>query len=209
MSEFKTLLPINATEAERAVEQTAGRIESIGVPLRDLWNPAKCSEKFLPWLAWAFHVDNWDDEATETQKRSLIANAFNLHRVKGTPAALKAALSPLGYAVTIEEWFQNAGMPCTFELFVDVGGKAVTPELFTQIEAVIDKSKNVRSHFTGTKLIAATTCRMNTILSTGTEADLVEIRPFYEIQKEYTLVSSGAYGGAFYIYDEITLKETV
>ncbi|MFM2909173.1 phage tail protein I, partial [Klebsiella pneumoniae subsp. ozaenae] len=63
-------------------------ISDLTVPLRDLWNPETCPVKFLPYLAWAFSVDRWDENWSEAEKRSVIGEAFWLHQRKGTVAAI-------------------------------------------------------------------------------------------------------------------------
>ncbi|HCI6872017.1 TPA: phage tail protein I, partial [Klebsiella variicola subsp. variicola] len=40
-------------------------ISDLNVPLRDLWDPWKCPVKFLPYLAWAFSVDRWEETWSE------------------------------------------------------------------------------------------------------------------------------------------------
>ena len=57
-----SLLPPNATVLETATEEAMHQpISAINVPVRDLWNPAKCPLTLLPWLAWALSVDEWDE----------------------------------------------------------------------------------------------------------------------------------------------------
>ena len=52
-----SLLPHNASPQERAIEAATARLADVPVPLRDLWNPETCPAELLPWLAWAFGVD--------------------------------------------------------------------------------------------------------------------------------------------------------
>ncbi|MCP6111406.1 phage tail protein I, partial [Klebsiella pneumoniae] len=46
---------------EQRAAAACASISDLNVPLRDLWNPWKCPVKFLPYLAWAFSVDSWDE----------------------------------------------------------------------------------------------------------------------------------------------------
>lgn len=61
----------------------------------------------LTQLAWQFHVmgvEGWDYAAGTEQRRALVENAIELHRYKGTPWAVRAALaSAIGLGVAIEE----------------------------------------------------------------------------------------------------------
>lgn len=83
------LLPPNSTPLEIALAQTVARLSEIPDPVEVVWRPWECPANILPWLAWAFSVDVWDDRWTEERKRHVIANAVELHRLKGTAAGLK------------------------------------------------------------------------------------------------------------------------
>lgn len=83
------LLPPNATPFEVAVAETYRRLSDVPTPLRLVWRPWECPTNLLPWLAWAFSVDVWDDTWSDERKRHVIANAVDLHRLKGTAAGLR------------------------------------------------------------------------------------------------------------------------
>lgn len=80
---------------QRAAEACAV-ISDLSVPLRDLWNPWKCPVKFLPYLAWAFSVDSWDENWSEEEKRIATSEAFWLHQRKGTIAAVRFVVEKWG-----------------------------------------------------------------------------------------------------------------
>lgn len=92
------LLPSNATQTERALEQATARLGDLQAPLRELWNPDTCSSELLPWLAWALQVDVWDNGWSDDTQRAVIRGAITVHRRKGTPWAIKRALTNAGYA---------------------------------------------------------------------------------------------------------------
>lgn len=94
------LLPSNATQTERALEQATARLGDLQAPLRELWNPNTCSSELLPWLAWALQVDVWDNGWSDNAKRAVIRGAITVHRRKGTPWAIKRALANAGYGDT-------------------------------------------------------------------------------------------------------------
>jgi len=159
MSDCVSLLPPNSTNTERAIECSTARIGEVPVPIRSLWNPATCPAELLPWLAWAFSVDNWSDEWSEAQKRGVIAAAYQVHRRKGTPAALQAALDGLGYEITLTEWFQEAPAadPCTFYATVTVDQTGLpTLGIYRSIIDTANSVKNARSHMTGVAIQART-----------------------------------------------------
>jgi phage tail P2-like protein len=95
------LLPPNASPLERALAATGAGIDTLPVALRDLWNPATCPVTLLPWLAWSLAVDEWDEAWTESVQRSVVADAIEVHRHRGTVWSLKRSLAPLGMAIDV------------------------------------------------------------------------------------------------------------
>lgn len=93
----ETLLPNNATPQERALDLTTARVGDVGAPLRQLWDPETCPADLLPWLAWALSVDEWEPEWPEDRKRNVIAASVQVHRKKGTRAAVVQAVAAAGY----------------------------------------------------------------------------------------------------------------
>lgn len=143
------LLPSNASAQEVALAGAIARISDVQNPVADLYTASLCPAAMLPWLSWAFSVDEWNPEWTESQKRQAIANSVFVHRHKGTVAALRKALDALGYDLTLTEWHQlePKGDPYTFGLVLDVSetGMADTDE-FDRIVDVTNGAKNARSH---------------------------------------------------------------
>jgi phage tail P2-like protein len=165
-----TLLPSNATSAERAVsEAVAARIDAITTPLRELWNPVTCRADLLPWLAWALSVDDWDTGWPDDVKRDSIAESIEFHRHKGTPWAVKRSLIRLGFenveilegtnqryngsiAYDGTDTYGNDYGPYEFAVLLNAakavsGGTTgtLTAELIAEINRRIDVAKNERS----------------------------------------------------------------
>ena len=92
-----SLLPPNATKPERAIEAALSRIGDISTPARLMWSPDLIPAEFLPWLAWALSVDDWDANWPEARKREVIRASIPLHRIKGTRASVQMALETMGY----------------------------------------------------------------------------------------------------------------
>lgn len=92
-----SLLPINATTFEQALETATARLGDVPVPIRDTWNPDQCPAHMLPWLAWAFGVDEWDSNWSDEAKRETIKTAVLVQRRKGTVWAIKRAIAAAGY----------------------------------------------------------------------------------------------------------------
>lgn len=93
----RSLLPPNATPQERAIEAAIARMTALQVPLRDVWNPARCPAPLLPWLAWAFGVDEWEPSWSDAEKRAAIRDSVAIHRKKGTVWAIKRILRNAGH----------------------------------------------------------------------------------------------------------------
>lgn len=92
-----SLLPPSATKQERAIANSLARLTDIPVPIRALYNAQTCPVNMLPWLAWAYSVEEWDSHWPEATKRAVIAVSVAVHRIKGTPASIKMALDAAGY----------------------------------------------------------------------------------------------------------------
>ena len=157
------LLPNNATAPERAMSLTVARMSDIPVPLRDSWNPETCPVALLPWLAWAFSVDNWDTNWSEAQKRGAINASVFVHRHKGTRAGLQAALDALGYETSIVEWQQMTppGDPYTFSIEIELFDEGIsTPKGYEAFIGVINAAKNVRSHLAALNVRTTRNCEI-------------------------------------------------
>lgn len=103
-----SLLPPNVTDQERALALATGeRITGIPVPIRELWSPNDCPPESLAWLAWAFGVDEWDQDWPDEFKRATIRDAVLVQKRKGSVWSVRQVLANAGYgaAVLIEGLF--------------------------------------------------------------------------------------------------------
>jgi phage tail P2-like protein len=173
---MKSLLPINSTQLERAMEATF--FEKTIVPLRDLYNADTCPVHLLPHLAWAWSVDRWDYRWTEATKRAAIKASYYIHAHKGTIGALRRVVEPLGYLIEIIEWFNTVpdGVPGTFALKVGVLDTGITEEMYQELTALIDDAKPVSRHLIGLAISLETTGRMYLSASVS-EGDEIDVYP--------------------------------
>ena len=105
----------------------------------------------------------WSLTTSDSEKRSLIKKAIELHRYKGTPWAIKEALKSVGYAgATIQEHVginydgqydydgevsYGTSNWAKFAVQLDLGdNKGISSDQITTIVALINEYKNVRSH---------------------------------------------------------------
>ncbi|VUS89019.1 hypothetical protein SB6408_01531 [Klebsiella spallanzanii] len=143
---MNSLLPPGSSALERRLAQACSGISDLNVPLRDLWNPWKCPVKFLPYLAWAFSVDRWEETWTENQKRQEISDAFWIHQRKGTISAIRHVVEKMGFSLSIEEWWQVADPAGTFRLEADVNEVGLTPSMLSELYRLINETRPVSRH---------------------------------------------------------------
>lgn len=145
------LLPPNASQLEVLAAQALAQIERVPIPTRELCNPDLCPLPFLPYLAWAFSVDRWEETWAEATKRKVIKSAYFVHAHKGTIGALRRVVEPLGYLIRVIEWWQTApeGVPGTFALDIGVLDSGITEEMYDSLVLLIDDAKPRSRHLTG------------------------------------------------------------
>lgn len=167
------LLPYNATDQERALANTIARISDVPVVVREVWNPDTCPANVLPWLAWAFSVDDWDTNWTDKQKRNVIKQSVYSQRIKGTIGAVTRQLAALGYDIKILEWWQKEpeGEPYIFDVYITSSQSPLTQRDYAKVLDVINTNKNLRSHMGEVNLIASsgTIVTCGTVSSVGSE----------------------------------------
>lgn len=95
-----TLQPSNATPLRRAVSLVNAERRPVDMTvLATIMDPWKCPADLLPWLAWGFSVDIWNERWPELKKRWVIANSIRLHRIKTTPAGIREHVALTGAEV--------------------------------------------------------------------------------------------------------------
>ena len=142
----KSLLPPSASLLTQAVAAVCAASAAIPVPLRSLWNPWTCPPDLLPWLAWAFSVDHWDDSWPENIRRRMVADAFYIHRHKGTIAALRRAVSAYAILHEIREWWTTDSTPGTFGLDIRVDDRGLSDDAFQEMMRLIYAVKPCSRH---------------------------------------------------------------
>lgn len=197
---MKSLLPINSTQLERAIE--AASADRTVIPLRSLYNPTTCPVHLLPHLAWAWSVDRWDDRWTEAAKRNAIRASFYIHSRKGTIGALRRVVEPLGYLLEVIEWWQTVpeGPPATFALRVGVLDTGITEEMFSELERLIDDAKPLSRHMTGLDITLETRLDAYTGFAVY-DGDEIDVYPW--TNPDIDVVIQGYTGVSEYTLDEL------
>lgn len=151
-----SLLPPNATKLERDLETLLAHSNDLPVAIKTLWDPWTCPVSLLPWLAWANSVDDWQESWPDAVKRRVIADAFDVHRYKGTPYSVQKALDSLGVQTDILEWWEPAGsgqrgtMTVRALLNENIAGSGeglINAQMLRLITRAIDNSKRGSIHY--------------------------------------------------------------
>jgi phage tail P2-like protein len=147
----KSLLPPNATDAERAIEDAMRVGADIGM-VGSLWNPLSCPPEVLPFLAWGLAISRWDENWTLAQKRTETANAIAFHKRKGTRGIVEEVLARFHPLLTVVEWWETnpRGTPGTFEVRApapDIPASFLTAETAAAIIRDVASVKPVSRHF--------------------------------------------------------------
>lgn len=105
----------------------------------------------LDHLAMQYDVTVWRESWPVTTKRAVLKTMIQDKRKKGTVAAVKDALSALGSAAILEEWWQTTptGTPHTFKVFAtqtEITG-IIPADLQEDVIAAINDAKPLRSHY--------------------------------------------------------------
>ena len=144
-----SLLPPSASSFMRRAEAVGTRITDIPVDLNTLWSPDTCPVHLLPYLAWAFSVDRWDEGWTESVKRQVVKDAFYIHQHKGTTSAVRRVVEPFGFLIRIIEWWQTGETPGTFRLDIGVQDQGITEDTYLELERLISDAKPCSRHMIG------------------------------------------------------------
>ena len=151
-----SLMASGSSVLEQRAAAACSSISNLSVPLRDLWNPWRCPVKFLPYLAWAFSVDRWEETWSETEKRQAVSDAFWIHQRKGTVATVRRVIETLGYSMTLQEWWKVADPAGTFRLEMDLTDIGITEPMIKELERIIGDAKPVSRHISQLTLSAST-----------------------------------------------------
>ncbi|MCA7001642.1 phage tail protein I [Dickeya solani] len=198
-----SLLPPSASELERRLAITGGEIGALPIPIRQLWNPDTCPAAFLPYLAWAFSVDRWDEHWPEAVRRQVIKDAFFIHRHKGTIGALRRVVEPFGYLIRITEWWQIGGTPGTFRLDIGVQDSGITEETYAELERLIADAKPVSRHLLGMNIVMDSTGSIP--LAAGQySGDALTVYPYFP--ETITTTGADVRGAVVHLSDNVSVS---
>jgi phage tail P2-like protein len=197
----KTLLPPSASSCEKKLSQAM--VCELPIHLRSLWDPKTCPFELLPYLAWQYSVDRWDENWPQQTKRKVIGEAFDIHKSKGTKEAIRRAVEPFGYLINIIEWWQNNNPPGTFAIEIGISDKGITDESYQELTQAIDDVKPVSRHLSGLSLQLVTR-GSTTIGASSYDGNTLNIYPY--VVKTITTSSKGQLGVTIHLIDKMSIQ---
>lgn len=187
MSHNLDLLPSNALPSERALSLAARFGDDI-LPedIKKLWRPQEAPESFLPFLAWGLHVDFWRDDMPGQAKRSLIAGAFEWHRLEGTFGAIRRICTAVFGETQVLPWYEYGGEPYGFRVTTE--GRMGTIEDWETLRKAIWFAQALRDWLDGIDIYRKS--KLTLYHGTATfRSGLHEIRPEYPELNETRLTA--------------------
>jgi len=186
MKQRNSLLPANASDLERKLEQAL----KLDLPcdIAKLWHPDVCPSEFLPALAKQYGSPYFDQDWDETTKRKIIKASFVTFKIRGTRKSLIDALAPFGKVLEINEWFNEQGAKTgTFSIRFALSNQGMNEDAYNQILRLIDEVRPVSRHLSALDINLVAWGAINTASTTFTSETLVVLPlPVTNINKNIT-----------------------
>lgn len=194
------LLPTGSSPLEIAAAEACAEIERVPVPLKTLANPDTCPLHLLPYLAWAWSVDRWDAAWSERTKRDVIKSSMFVHKHKGTIGALRRVVEPLGYLISVTEWWKTGDRNGTFRVVVGVNETGIAEETYFELERLIFDAKPISRHLLGLAINLDTYGNVY-LAACGVGGEEITVYPY---QPDAIETTGGEYtAGAIHIIDTV------
>ena len=157
-----SLLPSNRTLLEQALAQVSMEKPTLPNVLRRMISPDTCPFELLPWLAIQRSVDRWNPDWSETIKRKVIRDSFEVHKRKGTLGALRRVVEPFADIIDITEWHQlePMGVPGTFSMSLALFESGLTEQGLAELERIIGDTKPISRHLVGLNITYSPTGKL-------------------------------------------------
>ena len=194
----KSLLvpPLSHDESLRALATLIARIEDIDLSPLLVYYVDHTEKTALHHLAEQFHImgnEGWTFAKTEEQKRALIKNAIQLHRHKGTPWAVKEAISQFGFFALIQDWFMYGGDPYYFRVDIELKNQIWDQEISDTVYGLIGQWKNTRSHLDKMRVFQTVKGDLK-IASACIDGEIITVRPHITTGLESVVKTSFMFG---------------
>ena len=106
-------------------------------------------ESYLPWLAWWFRVDTWNEAWTTERKRKVVKEALVLYKYKGTIWAVERALELTGFNPKLTVWHQMnpPGAKGTFHVDATQQSGGLTQKDYQNVVTLVESNKQGSQHW--------------------------------------------------------------
>lgn len=108
-------------------------------------------EPVLDILAYDLKVDWYDYGYSIEEKRRTLKDAWKVHRIKGTKAAVERAISAIYPNTRVLEWWEYGGEPYHFRLDINIVNDSINSEKYRRVMQRLNFYKNLRSHLEAIK----------------------------------------------------------
>ena len=144
----KSLLPqVYQTKLMLELEDILTDFKDLDIKtIKNFWNPIKCREDLLPYLAKYLGVVYWDSSWPITDKRSVCLNALVVNKQKGTIKSLKEALKAINLNAEIIEWWMNSRPKGTAEIVFDQESTIGSLDDYKNIISILNEVKRLSLH---------------------------------------------------------------
>ena len=143
-------------------------------------NLEKLPDEIIEHLLWESHI-TWSEglalASSREQKINLIHRSEELHRLKGTPAAIELVCSLLNVNSKMEEWFEYEGEPYHFKLKLRITDKGLNENTVKLLEALVMEYKNVRSYLEAINIYLTSVGHFYTAATTTTH-EKISVYPY-------------------------------
>ena len=109
------------------------------------------SEDLINHVGFQQHIERFSESLSLDSKKDLIRNSFLLHKKKGTPWALRTAISAIIAPTQILEWYKYDGRPYYFKPIINLSDARLqfSGNEKRELLNVIEEWKNTRSWLDG------------------------------------------------------------
>lgn len=154
------LLPPNSTLFERNISTITAKNSDLQVKIADIVRVDDIKADFLPFLAWQYSVDSWDNSWQPSLQRELIKQSFRQHQIKGTIAAIRQVLGLFGYTANFTEWWQTnpQGQAGTFTLELELHGREMNEAIYAELNRLVKDAKPASRHLVNLTILVKPVC---------------------------------------------------
>lgn len=142
------LLPPNATQLEKSIDQLGGKITALPIPFLDLHRIHLCPITHLAWLAWEYRVEYWLPTWSERQKRDAISESKSFNTQRGTRSSIEKLLSTVVPDFQLIAWYEFSPKQSPFTFVVNIPTSyLLSIDQLLQILTAIEATKSARDTY--------------------------------------------------------------